>query len=93
MAKYAYKHMVHTDLYKPDLEHACCEACVFGRGLHAPWCKVAGEVESAAARAIHENRDYQRLQELVNEGAQALMPADPLPLLIPTKEEIDGYAE
>lgn len=23
--------------YKPDPAH-CCEACVFGRGKHAPWC-------------------------------------------------------
>jgi hypothetical protein len=24
--------------YRPNEQHGCCEACVFGRGEHAPWC-------------------------------------------------------
>lgn len=35
--KYGDKHMIHTDLYKPNPAKAC-ERCIFGSGQHAEWC-------------------------------------------------------
>lgn len=41
MAKYADKHMIHTDIYKPG--EMCCEACAFGARHHAEWCPQYGQ--------------------------------------------------
>jgi hypothetical protein len=39
--------------YKPDPEK-CCEACVFGTGLHAPWCEYDGDFWLEDFMTMHE---------------------------------------
>jgi hypothetical protein len=53
MSKYADKHMIHTDRYKPARQQ-CCEACVFGKGEHAEFCKIRGyaSTKSEVAKII-----------------------------------------
>lgn len=38
MSKYGSKHMIHTDIYKPN-PAKCCAACIFDSGEHEPWCQ------------------------------------------------------
>ena len=42
MARYADKHMIHTDRYQPG-EGKVCEGCVFARGEHAAFCLLYGQ--------------------------------------------------
>ena len=53
--KYGDKHMIHTDIYKPNPEKAC-EACCFGRGEHAAWCEA--ELDEMEARHSRDAEKY-----------------------------------